>query len=89
MEKVVVLFSREGCHLCERAEDLVKSYFPECLVSDVDSDEESSRVYGTRVPVLVIEGKVVLEGVFEEEALKAIAQSITFQDRRHGHLNHE
>jgi hypothetical protein len=37
----------------------------------------------------VIEGKVVLEGVFEEEALKAIAQSITFQDRRHGHSNRE
>lgn len=89
MEKEVVLLSRIGCHLCHRAEDLVESYFPGCPVLDVDLNEERCRTYGTRVPVLVIEGKVVLEGVFEEEALKAIAQSITFQDRRHGHSNRE
>lgn len=89
MEKEVVLLSRIGCHLCQRAEDLVESYFPGCPVLDVNSNEERCRMYGTRVPVLVVEGKVVLEGVFEEEALKAIAQSITFQDRRHGHSNRE
>lgn len=89
MKKEVVLLSRIGCHLCQRAEDLVESYFPGCPVLDVDSNEERCRTYGTRVPVLVVEGKVVLEGVFEEEALKAIAQSITFQDRRHGHSNRE
>jgi glutaredoxin len=89
MEKEVVLLSRKGCHLCQRAEDLVESYFPGCPVLDVDLNEERCRTYGTRVPVLVIEGKVVLEGFFEEEALKAIAQSITFQDRRHGHSNRE
>ena len=89
MKKEVVLLSRIGCHLCQRAEDLVESYFPGCPVLDVDSNEERCRTYGTRVPVLVIGGKVVLEGVFEEEALKAIAQSITFQDRRHGHSNRE
>ncbi|MBT6642620.1 MAG: glutaredoxin family protein [Planctomycetaceae bacterium] len=89
MEKVVVLFSREGCHLCERAEDFVKSYFPECLVLNVDSDEETSRLYGARVPVLVIEGKAVLEGNFVEAELLRLAQATTSQDEYHGHLNHE
>ncbi len=89
MEKVVVLFSREGCHLCERAEDLVKSYFPECLVVNVDADEETSRLYGVRVPVLVIEGKAILEGNFVEAEVLRLAQEITSQDEYHGHSNRE
>ncbi len=89
MEKVVVLFSREGCHLCERAEDLVESYFPECLVLNVDSDRERSRVYGARVPVLVIKGKAILEGNFVEEEVLRLAREITSQDECHGHSNHE
>ena len=56
----VSLFSRKGCHLCERAEDLVSMYFPGCPVFDVDADEQHRRLYGMRVPVLVVGGEVVL-----------------------------
>ncbi|MDC1301829.1 glutaredoxin family protein [bacterium] len=89
MKKGVVLFSREGCHLCERAEDLLGSYFPGCLVLDIDSDEENRQVYGTRVPVLLVDGKAVLEGKFEEVELSRVVQALTSQDECHGRLNHE
>ena len=89
MEKVVVLFSREGCHLCERAEDLIESHFPECLVLNVDADEEASQLYGARVPVLVIEGKAILEGNFVEAEVLRLAQEITSQDECHDHSGHE
>lgn len=70
----LVLYVREGCHLCEQflvelsidlgtgTEDLE--------VVDVDRDVELASRYGLRVPVLVIEGTVLCEGVYDGERVR-------------------
>ena len=85
----VSLFSRKGCHLCERAEDLVSVYFPGCPVLDVDADEQHRCLYGMRVPVLVVSGEVVLEGQFEEMSVGRLAMPVKSRDEYHGDLDHE
>jgi hypothetical protein len=84
-----VLFSRKGCHLCERAEDMVTVYFPGCPVLDVDADQVQRRLYGMRVPVLVVGGEVVLEGYFEEIDVAKLAMSVKSRDEFHGDSGHE
>ncbi len=83
------LFSRKGCHLCERAEDMVAVYFPGCPVLDVDADRLQRRLYGMRVPVLVVGGEVVLEGHFEEADVAKLAMSVKSLDEFHGNSGHE
>ncbi len=85
----VALFSRNGCHLCERAEDLVTVYFPGCPVLNVDADEQHRRLYGMRVPVLVVGGEVVLEGQFEEMNVARLALLVKSRDEYHGDSDHE
>ena len=85
----VSLFSRKGCHLCERAEDMVTVYFPGCPVLDVDADQLQRRLYGMRVPVLVVGGEVVLEGHFEETDVAKLAMSVKSRDEFHGDSGHE
>ena len=85
----VALFSRNGCNLCERAEDLVAIYFPKCHVFDVDADELHRQLYGIRVPVLVVGGEVVLEGPISETDVMKMAQSLRAQDEFHDDSDHK
>lgn len=67
----IVLYSRRGCHLCERAEDMLASRAAEMTVVDVDSSADFFREFGTRVPVVEVDGRVVIEGRFDEQDLLA------------------
>ena len=68
---VMVLYTRRGCHLCESAEDMLAAHVRAGRVEIVDVDGESDlqRRYGTRVPVLAVDGAVVMEGRFDEPEL--------------------
>lgn len=67
----IVLYSRRGCHLCEQAEDMLACLAPEATIMDVDAEPHRAAAYGTRVPVVEIDGVVVLEGRFDEPQLLA------------------
>ena len=74
---VLLLYTRRGCHLCEVAEDMLAAYALAGAVEIVDVDGESdlqSR-YGSRVPVLVANGTVVMEGRFHEPELARLLNS--------------
>lgn len=73
-----ILVSRKGCHLCEEAEQVLKSEGISFIWQDVDADSELKQHYTFRVPVLLeavegsthgksTESKVVLEGKFTPE----------------------
>jgi len=62
----IVLYSRRGCHLCERVEDWLACHAPDGAVIDVDAVPEAARAVGLRVPVVEIDGIVVLDGLFDE-----------------------
>ena len=66
----VELVTRRGCHLCDDAHDLLRRLCVDAQVQDVDADPELFRLYDFRVPVLLVNGRVVGEGRLDEQALK-------------------
>jgi glutaredoxin len=54
----VTLISRDGCHLCEVAEQTLDRIAPgDWTRVDVDSSVELQRDYGDRVPVILLDGR--------------------------------
>jgi predicted thioredoxin/glutaredoxin len=66
----VVLITREGCHLCEEALGALRSAGIEPKLRDVDADTELHRLYDWRVPVVLVDGRVVAEGRIDRAALR-------------------
>ncbi len=76
----ILLYTRSGCHLCEQAEDLLAVQRPDTSLVDVDTDPLLTARYGLRVPVLEIDGSVVIEGRFDErQLLAALAAADNFK----------
>lgn len=59
----VVVYTRERCGLCRRAEAVVAREARGAVVRhvDVDTDDDLQRAYGIRVPVVVVDGVEVAE----------------------------
>ena len=66
----IALVTRKGCHLCEEALATLRGLGVEPFLLDVDADPELSRLYDFRVPVLLVEGRVVAEGRLDAPALR-------------------
>ena len=62
----VVLYTRQGCHLCDDAhEELRKARSRHNFtlrVVDIDGDEDLVRQYGECVPVVTIDGRLRFRG---------------------------
>jgi glutaredoxin len=72
----VVLVTRAGCHLCDDALALLRAAGVEPDLLDVDADDELYRLYDWRVPVVLVDDRVVLEGRITAEAVqKAFGRS--------------
>ena len=67
----VTLISRNGCHLCEVAEQTLDRIAPgDWTRVDVDSSVELQRDYGDRVPVILLDGREHGYWRVEEERLR-------------------
>ena len=70
----VVLYTREGCHLCHDVRALLEAERAgvdfELTVSDIDLDEEQKRLYDTEVPVVSIDGRVRFRGTVNPVLLR-------------------
>ena len=66
----VVLVTRAGCHLCEDALALLRAAGVEPELADVDADDELYRLYDWRVPLVLIDDRVALEGRITSEAVR-------------------
>ncbi len=66
----LVLVTREGCHLCDEALGLLRSLGHEPELADVDADDRLHDLYDWRVPVILVDGRVVAEGRIERGALR-------------------
>ena len=55
-----VLFTRQGCHLCEEAERLLQKeqqrYNFKLEIVDIDSQKELAAQFGKQVPVVTVNG---------------------------------
>ena len=65
----LVLVTRQGCHLCDDALALLRELGQEPELADVDQDDRLHDLYDWRVPVVLVDGRVVAEGKIEREAL--------------------
>lgn len=66
----VVLITRQGCHLCDQALSLLQDLHIEPELRDVDADDELHRLYDWRVPVVLVDDRVVAEGKIDREKLR-------------------
>ena len=58
----IVLVTRQGCHLCDQALRLLRELDVEPALADVDADQALHDLYDWRVPVVLVDGRVVAEG---------------------------
>ena len=65
--------TRQDCHLCDEALTALRSLGVEPELRDVDADDELHRLYDFRVPIVLVNGRVVAEGRIDRDKLhKAI-----------------
>lgn len=69
----VVVYTRQACGLCRRAEDIVaqEARHESIRHVDVDSDPDLQARYNVRVPVVAVDGDEVAEGFVDPEAVTA------------------
>jgi glutaredoxin len=74
----VVLYSRAGCHLCDAARDVLlaersRIWF-ELVEVDVAGDDHLELEYGTRIPVVEIDGQERFEYQVDPAELLALVR---------------
>jgi glutaredoxin len=68
----IVLYSRQGCHLCDDAAAALTRLGLTFEVVDVDADPELKTRYNECVPVIVIDGKERFRGRVDERLLRRL-----------------
>jgi len=66
----LVLVTRQGCSLCEEALRLLRSLGHEPELADVDAEDRLHDLYDWRVPVVLLDGRVVAEGKITLDGLE-------------------
>jgi predicted thioredoxin/glutaredoxin len=66
----LVLVTREGCHLCDEALNLLRDLGLDPELADVDADDDLHRLYDFRVPVVLVDGAVIAEGRIRRDSLE-------------------
>ena len=73
-EPLVVLYGREGCHLCEDALAVIERVARRVTFSleqrDIDGDDRLLSRYLERIPVVTIDGRERFELFVDEDALE-------------------
>jgi glutaredoxin len=68
----IVLYSRQGCHLCDLAAEVLSRHGLTFEVVDIDADPHLRERYNECVPVVVIDGKERFRGRIDELLLRRI-----------------
>ena len=66
----LILYTRDGCHLCERLEQLLAPHLERLrqrgevalIKRDIDDGHDWYEQYHARIPVLTCDDRVILEG---------------------------
>jgi glutaredoxin len=74
-----VLFTRQGCHLCETARLLLQKeqqrYHYTLEIVDVDSQEELAAQFGEQVPVVTVNGQIRFRGGINSVLLRRLLRA--------------
>jgi hypothetical protein len=66
----LVLVTRQGCHLCDQALEVLRSLGHDPHLADVDSDDRLHDLYDWRVPVVLLDDRIIAEGKITREQLE-------------------
>ncbi|MCP4010302.1 MAG: glutaredoxin family protein [Proteobacteria bacterium] len=76
----LIVYSREGCHLCEDMLETLRQYQSELgyrlKVYDIDDDVSLLEQFNTLVPVVYLDGKELMRYFFELATLKAALEGV-------------
>ncbi len=74
-QPVIHFYYRNGCHLCEEMAAALHAGWPRVMEQmqwiDVDTSPALQQRYGSRVPVLVVDGRVLCQYLLDREAVSA------------------
>lgn len=79
----LVLYSREDCHLCDDAKEVLGRYaelLPEIEEIDIDDDPNLRDLYGTTIPVVEIDGQIRFRGRVDEMLLRRLLEGAPAAD---------
>ena len=69
---MLILYSKPGCHLCERAHAVLEQSGVTFEERSIQENAELEALYGIDIPVLAkADGTVLLKGVFNESRVAA------------------
>ena len=68
----VVVYTRQGCHLCDEAEQLLRQHGLSPQLVDIDADPALLERYTDCVPVVVIDGRERFRGRVNEVLLRRL-----------------
>ena len=71
----VVLYTRDGCHLCDEAKQILMRHGIKPQEVDIDEDPELVQRFGECVPVVTIDGAVRFRGRVNEVLLRRLLRS--------------
>jgi glutaredoxin len=73
------LYTREGCHLCEVAHELLeqekRQHGFQLEVVDIDTSAELTELYGEQVPVVCVNGKLRFRGRINPVLLRRLYEN--------------
>lgn len=70
------VYTRQGCHLCEDAETLLREEGFEIDMIDVDANPELRELYDRCVPVVVIDGRERFRGRVDRKLLRRLVAAM-------------
>lgn len=73
----VTVYSREGCHLCDDAKDILeiyRLYLPTIEEVEIDDDPLLKEKFHTCVPVVEFDGKIRFRGKIDELLLRRLIE---------------
>jgi glutaredoxin len=80
----LTLFTRPGCHLCERLESLLAPMLQSRRIGiklhDITDDDAANDLYWSRIPVLTRDGVIILEGRPSEAEIAAAMRALVAGD---------
>lgn len=72
----VVLYTRQGCHLCEQVLEVLQSHGIMPRLHDIDTDPALQDRYGMTIPVIEINGRERFRGAVSPVLLRRLLQDI-------------
>ncbi|MEZ6120961.1 MAG: glutaredoxin family protein [Pirellulaceae bacterium] len=72
----VILYTRQGCHLCDEALSLLMQYGLTPEIVDIDTDADLQKQFTTCVPVVQVDGKIRFRGKVNEVLLRRLVEKL-------------